>query len=106
MIPAPLQRLESSHRTLIRALDANDLEAIESGVAELGHAVEAVRVVGAWRDRPEVVEKVRTIAALAKAAQMRVNFLTDLTQQRIEALAAARGRVLAGNYGSDGRRAG
>ncbi len=47
MIPAPLQRLESSHRTLIRALDANDLEAIESGVAELGHAVEQGAGVGA-----------------------------------------------------------
>lgn len=102
MIPASLERLEASHNALIGALDSRDIEALERSIGDFRNAVDEVRAAGGWRDNPEVVDKVLEIASLSEAARVRVNFLTDSVRQRIEALAAVRGRTLGGAYRRDG----
>ena len=101
----PLSRLEACHVALIAALDRDDVAGIQLAISEFGGALDAVRSAGAWRDRPEVLDLVQRICNLSEAARIRVNFLTDLNQRRIEALAAARGRPVPMPYGRDGRRA-
>jgi hypothetical protein len=104
MIPQSLDRLEACHHALIGALDARDIDALERTIGEFRSAVDEVRATGGWRENPAVVDKVREIASLSEAAHIRVNFLTDSVRQRIEALAAARGRMVGGAYGRDGRQ--
>lgn len=102
MIPTSLQRLKDCHVALIAALDAQDIDAIESAVVAFRDVVEEVRAAGGWRDNVEVAEEVAQIAALSEAARIRVNFLTDVNQQRIAALAAVRGRATGAGYRRDG----
>lgn len=102
---AALNRLEACHRRLISALDASDVEAIMESVGEFREAVEEIRSIGIWKETPKVAEVVGNIRRLSDAARIRVNFLTDLNRQRIDVLAAARGRAFAGTYRSDGSRA-
>ena len=101
----PLARLEACHVALIAALDRDDIGAIEAAIGEFGRALDAVRVAGAWRDRPGIVDLAQRICSLSEAARIRVNFLTDLNQRRIDALAAARGQAARARYGRDGLRA-
>jgi hypothetical protein len=105
MIPPSLKRLEACHVALIAALDSDEIEAIESSVAEFKDALEAVRARGSWRDSPELADLVLGIYHLSEAARIRVNFLTDVNQRRIETLANMRGQIFASPYGRDGRQA-
>jgi acyl-CoA reductase-like NAD-dependent aldehyde dehydrogenase len=93
-----LGRLQTAHENLICALDANDVEAIEQRLEQMRSAIEAVRSAGGWRDCPQLKERARLIAKLAEAARIRVNFLTDLTAQRLQMLADARGETVGGAY--------
>ena len=102
---APLQRLEACHHALIDALDAQDIDALESSIDDFRTALDEARAQGAWREQPGVIESAARIHALSEAARIRVNFLTDLNQQRIDALAAARGRDNVVIYGPSGRAA-
>lgn len=101
---ASLTRLEACHETLIRALDGNDAEAIESSVAQFRGALEEVRAAGGWRADADIAERAARISRLADAARIRVNFLTDLNSHRLNALNAARGRAVSTSYRRDGRR--
>lgn len=105
MIPASLQRLEDCHHALIDALDAQDLDALEGSIEAFRTALDDVRAKGAWREQPGVLDSIGRIHALSEAARIRVNFLTDLNQQRIDTLAAARGRDNVVVYGRTGRAA-
>jgi hypothetical protein len=89
---ALLDRLAASHEALIRALDGNDLRAIEAATGSLAVAVAAVRADGDWGRTPGLRERLLSLAALAQAAQIRVNFLTDTIRRRVDALAAMRGQ--------------
>lgn len=102
---APLQRLEACHHALIDALDAQDIDALESSLDDFRAALDEARAQGAWREQAGVIESAARIHALSEAARIRVNFLTDLNQQRIDALAAARGRDNVAIYGPTGRAA-
>jgi hypothetical protein len=93
-----LDRLEEAHRDLIGALDAQDVESIERRVEELRTAISAVRAMGGWRETPELKDRTRRISQLGEAARVRVNFLTDMTRQRLQMLAAARGETCGGVY--------
>ncbi len=105
MTPASLQRLEDCHHALIDALDAQDIDGLEEAIEAFRMALDDVRSRGAWREQPGVMDSVARIHALSEAARIRVNFLTDLNQQRIDALAAARGRENVVVYGRTGRAA-
>jgi hypothetical protein len=105
MMSASLQRLEACHHALIDALDSQDVDALESSIDAFRAALDDVRAQGAWRDEAGVLDSVARIYALSEAARIRVNFLTDLNQQRLDALAAARGRDVGGVYHRSGRAA-
>ena len=103
MIPAALDRLEASHTALIAALDARDVDVLESVLGSLRAAVEEVRAQGGWHTDPALRDKVTHILGLAEAARQRVGFLTDQNRQRLEALATASGRVPPAVYGRQGQ---
>jgi hypothetical protein len=88
---AILDRLASCHEALIRALDGHDLDAIEDATAALAAAVAATRAGSDLAGAPGLRERLLSLAALAQAAQIRVNFLTDTIRRRVNALAALRG---------------
>ena len=98
-----LQRLEQAHEELIGALDANDVESIELKVEELRSAISAVRAMGGWRESPELKNRAKRISQLGESARIRVNFLTDMTRQRLQMLGAARGEVCTSVYSPAGR---
>jgi hypothetical protein len=105
MMSASLQRLEACHHMLIDALDSQDIDALEGSINEFRDALDEVRAQGAWREDTSVLDSVARIYALTEAARIRVNFLTDLNQQRLEALAAARGQHSGAVYGRIGHAA-
>lgn len=98
---AVLQRLQTCHIDLIAALDANDVEAILASVADFRRTIDEMKAIGAWHENDEAVDLVRNIAKLSEAARLRVNILTDINQQRIAALAAARGAPRVPLYASN-----
>ena len=51
-----------------------------------------------WAGTPDVRERLLSLAALAQAAQIRVNFLTDTIRRRVNAMAALRGAEPAMTY--------
>ena len=87
---AILDALARSHEALIRALDGDDLGEIEQATAPLAEAVHEARRHD-WHSTPDLKERLLSLAALAQAAQIRVNFLTDMIRRRVDAAAALRG---------------
>jgi hypothetical protein len=75
--------------------------AVQSAVLELvagGAPVDSARVEAVhearrhdWHSSPDLKERLLSLAALAQAAQIRVNFLTDMIRRRVDAAAALRG---------------
>ncbi len=103
MSTAALTRLEACHEALIGALDAQDLDAVETSVAALRDAVAEVRAIGVWHEGPDTLSRARRVAQLAQAASVRVNFLTDRNRGRLELLSAVRGEPAPAAYGRSGR---
>lgn len=87
---AILDALARSHEALIRALDGDDLGEIEQATTTLAEAVHEARRHD-WLSSPDLKERLLSLAALAQAAQIRVNFLTDMIRRRVDAAAALRG---------------
>lgn len=105
MIPSSLVRLKALHIEFISALDGDDVQHIEQAVREFAGALNDVQAQGAWEDRVEVTDTVLDLFRLSEAARIRVNFLTDLSQQRLDALSHVCSRAVSTAYGSDGKRA-
>lgn len=101
---ASLEHLEACQEGLIAALDGHDVEALEASIVRLSEAVMVARAQGAWRDKPDVVGHAQRIFRLAEAARIRVNFLTDVTQRRIDQLSQARGRPRISLYSRSGKQ--
>ena len=99
---AILDTLARSHEALIRALDGDDLGEIEQATASLAEAVHEARRHD-WHSTPDLKERLLSLAALAQAAQIRVNFLTDTIRRRVNAMAALRGSEPAMTYQPQGR---
>lgn len=97
---AVLDRLASAHEALIRSLDGNDLAAIDAATLGLVGAIAEARSSAVT---PEMKERLLSLAALAQAAQIRVNFLTDTLRRRVAALAALRGAEPAMTYAPHAR---
>lgn len=98
-----LERLAGAHEALIRALDGNDLAAIDAATAELAAAVSEAGVLESLRAESDARERLHSLAALAIAAQQRVNFLTDRMRGRVAALAALGGQSETLTYQPGGR---
>ena len=99
---AILDGLAKSHEALIRALDGDDLAAIEHATAALAEAVHEARRHD-WHSTPHLKERLLSLAALAQAAQIRVNFLTDMIRRRVDAAAALRGAQPVSTYHAHAR---
>ena len=104
MISPALDRLRTCNVALIAALDSDDVEPLEQAINDYGRALDAVRAAGSWREEPGLIDLALSVITLTEAARIRVNFLTDMNQRRIDALAQARGHLVAAPYGRDGRR--
>ena len=101
---ALLDRLQACHEELIGALDGPDAAAVETSVARIRDAVDELRAAGGdLLNDPENKGRAEHIAKLAEAARVRVNFLTDLTRQRLDMLSSVRGEAIAGAYSHTGR---
>lgn len=98
MTAQALDRLGSGFSELIELLDGDDVERLETVIADVRQALEEVRDEGAWRDTQEVTGRIREIMPLVEAARVRVNFLTDLNRQRVDTLAHHRGRLTLSTY--------
>lgn len=98
MTLAVLDRLARAHEGLIAALDGNDLAGIESATARLTEAVDEARALDPESLRPELKDRLSSLAVLAHAAQGRVNFLTDSLRRRVDMLSAIAGRPPAMTY--------
>lgn len=88
-----LDRLAGAHEALIRALDGNDLAAIEAATVALASAVSGAGATESLRSEADARERLHSLATLAVAAQQRVNFLTDRMRGRVAALAALGGQA-------------
>jgi len=93
-----LTRLQEAHENLISALDAQDVDTIETRVEQLRSAIAAVKSAGGWRDCEQARDRAQRIRSLGEAARVRVNFLTDRTAQRLQMLASARGEAFGAPY--------
>jgi hypothetical protein len=93
-----LTRLQQAHENLISALDAQDVDTIETRVEQLRSAIAEVKSAGGWRDCDQARERAQRIRSLGEAARVRVNFLTDRTAQRLQILASARGEAFGAPY--------
>ncbi|MES2498878.1 MAG: hypothetical protein V4618_22405 [Pseudomonadota bacterium] len=87
-----VEGLIASSEALIAALDAHDIDAIETALPAFGRGVEALRVPDAVLPSPGARARLEEAMRLADAARTRVRYLTDRTQQRIDLLANAAGR--------------
>ena len=96
MSAAALRKIEDCQEALVSALDGDNIDALEQSIEALRYAVDAARSVGGWHDEAEIRARAEKIRALAHAAMIRVNFLTDMTRQRLDTLAALRGRPVTG----------
>ena len=98
-----LEALRESNAHLICALESNDAAAIEAATAQVGVAVDQVRVIENWHDDVDLRDCLFGIAALLLDAQTRVNFLTDSIRLRADSLASARGQLNVQTYRPAGR---
>ena len=103
MTPTVLDQLIASETTLIEALDGGDITALEAAMTDFHDTLDLLKSTGAWHATPETVAQLTRALALAEAARVRVNYLTDRTRRRISLLAEAAGVARASGYQRDGR---
>lgn len=102
MSQAALQQLSEAQSALIAALDSHDLDAIQAANTAVATAVEQVRTVGGWRDRPGLREELIQILRTAETARGRVNALSDQNRRHLDKLVSLAGEPRAIAYGRRG----
>jgi len=102
MSEAALRQLDEAQAALIAALDAHDLDAIDAANDAVATAVEGVRSVGGWRDRPGLRDDLIRILRSAEAARGRVNVLADGNRRDLDRLISLGGTPRAWSYGRRG----
>ena len=98
-----LQQLSDAQAALIAALDAHDIDAIDSANAAVAVAVDEVRVVGGWRERPGLRDDLIQILKSAEAARGHVNALADQNRRSLDKLISLAGPPRATAYGRSGK---
>jgi len=98
-----VDRVIAAQASLIAALDAGDVAAIEVATTALSNMLTALRAGGAVVDASR--ERVDHALRQSDAARTRVNFLADRTRQRLDRLAERRGGRRPATYNSLGRLA-
>ena len=103
MIPTVLDQLIASETALIEALDGDDVAVLETAMTDFRDTLDLLKSKGAWHATPETVAQLTRALALADAARVRVNYLTDRTRRRIDLLGEAAGVARVSGYQRDGR---
>lgn len=103
MSEAALQQLSDAQATLIAALNARDIDAIDAANAAVATAVEGVRKVDGWRDRPGLRDDLIHILKSAEAARGQVNALADQNRRNLDKLISLAGTPRATAYGRSGK---
>jgi hypothetical protein len=99
-----LQQLSDAQTALIAALDAKDIDAIDAANAAVAVAVEEVRVVGGWRERPGLRDDLIQVLKSAEAARGHINALADQNRRNLDKLISLGGTVTrATAYGRSGK---
>lgn len=89
MADGALDRLNRAVDALIRALDIDDIAALESAIASVPPALDASCVPGAWAPTPDNKALVKTLGEKLDGARLRVAVLGDLGRRRLDSLALA-----------------
>ena len=103
MSEAALAKLTAAQAAHIAALDAGDLDLLESATATLRQALDEVRAVGGWRVRADLRPQILTARKQADAARARINWLADVNARHLDRLANATSLPRAQAYGRTGR---
>lgn len=103
MSEGALRQLSEAQAALIAALDAQDVDAIETANAAVAEAVEEVRKAGRWQDRPGGRDALIEVLRRAEAARGRVNMLADQNHRNLDKLISLAGAPRAAAYGRSGK---
>jgi hypothetical protein len=96
--------LIDAEQTLIDALDAQDVAAIENAILDVRDTVSALGNNGAWAPDPETCDQLLRAANLARAAQIRVRMLSESVMTSLSLIQSLkRGEAAARGYSSSGR---
>lgn len=87
---------------LLVALDARDVDGIETASVNLARAVERAKARDVWRDGRGVKAGIDHALRQNDAARMRVNIMSEWTQRRAAQLAELRGQAPAHVYSRPG----
>jgi hypothetical protein len=99
-----LQQLDDAQAALIAAVDAKDIDAIDAANAAVAVAVEEVRVVGGWRERPGLRDDLIRVLKSAEAARGHINALADQNRRNLDKLISLGGTVApTTGYGRSGK---
>jgi len=98
-----LQQLNDAQAALIAALNARDIAAVDAANAAVATAVEDVRKVGGWRERPGLRDDLIQILKGAEAARGHVNALADQNRRSLDKLISLAGAPRAAAYGRSGK---
>ena len=98
-----LQQLSDAQTALMAALDAKDVDAVDAANAAVAVAVEEVRVVGGWRERPGLREDLIQVLKSAETARGHINALADKNRRELDKLISLGGTERATAYGRSGK---
>ncbi len=85
--PASLDILHTACGQLRRALDAHDVDAINTATRAVKNATDAVRAQGAWKMDSALSDTLNSLRPLIESARIRVNLGSDDVRQRLARLA-------------------
>jgi hypothetical protein len=100
-----IEAVITAQGTLIVALDAGDVGAIEAATRDLAAIIDSVRRSGSIRASSGTKARVDHALKQGDAARMRVNYLSDRTRQRADRLTAQRGGARPATYTATGKYA-
>lgn len=103
MSASAVEHLIAQSEALVRALDAQDLAAIDGAHRQLREALAQVAAVDGWHVRSDLHARLVHALRLLDAAKGRVNYLADSTRRRLDRLAALTGTPRTSPYGRGGR---
>ena len=98
-----LQQLSDAQAALIAALSTRDIAAIDAANAAVATAVEDVRKVDGWSNRPGVRDELIQILKSAGAARGHINTLADQNRRSLDKLISLAGTPRATAYGRSGK---
>lgn len=87
-----VERLIGASAALIAALDAHDVDAIETVLPAYDESIVALKSPGDWQRSPGLFVRLKHALELAEAARIRIRMMADANRQRTDLLAAAAGR--------------